>query len=94
MLADRGFTIAEDIAAHHARLYIPPGRRGSAQMCKKDLKKTKEIANLRIFVEQAIRRLKCFRLIKNELPITLVQHADDIITVCGALCNLMPPLVK
>ncbi|CAH3022025.1 unnamed protein product [Porites evermanni] len=54
--------------------------------------KTSNIANVRIYVEQAIGRLKVFLLLKNELPISLLPLADDIVRVCSALCNLLPPL--
>ena len=64
VMADRGFPIAEDLALHHAYLHIPPGRRGTHQMTQAEVAKTMEIANLRIFVEQAIRRLKTFRILK------------------------------
>jgi len=94
VMADRGFPIAEDLALHHAHLVMPPGKRGSCQMTTAQVAKTKEIANLRIFVEQAIRRLKTFRILKYELPITLLPQIDDMIIVCAALCNLQPPLVK
>ncbi|XP_019621910.1 PREDICTED: uncharacterized protein LOC109468106 [Branchiostoma belcheri] len=94
VMADRGFPIAEDVALHHARLLIPPGKRGSHQMTQAEVAKTKDIANLRIFVEQAIRRLKTFRILKYELPISLIPQIDDMITVCAALCNLQQPLVK
>lgn len=94
VMADRGFTIAEDLLLHRAELFIPPGKRGQEQFSKADVQKTKTIANLRIFVEQAIRRLKTFRIIKNELPISLIANIDDIIVVCAALCNLYQPLCK
>ncbi|CAH1265591.1 Hypp3212 [Branchiostoma lanceolatum] len=94
VLADRGFPIAEDCALRHARLLIPPGKRGSVQMTRADVMKTREVANLRIFVEQAIRRLKTVRILKYEVPITLLPQVDDMITICAALCNLYPPLVK
>ena len=54
VMADRGFTIAEDILLHRADLFIPPGKRGQEQFTKADVQKTKTVANLRIFVEQAI----------------------------------------
>ena len=60
VMADRGLTIAEDLLLQHAKLHIPPGKRGQEQFSKSEVKKTKEIANLRIYVEQAIRRLKHF----------------------------------
>lgn len=94
VMADRGFPIAEDLMLHRADLFIPPGKRGQEQFTKAEVQKTKTIANLRIFVEQAIRRLKIFRLIKNELPISLIGNLDNIIIVCAALCNLYKPLCK
>ena len=92
-MADRGFTIAEDLLLHKADLFITPGKRGQEQFTKADVQKTKT-GNLRIFVEQAIRRLKTFRIIKNELPISLTGILDNIIIVCAALCNLYKPLCK
>ena len=93
-MADRGFTITEDLLFYRADLFIPPGKRGQEQLTKADVQKTKTIANIRIFVEQAIRRLKTFRIIKNELPISLIGNLDNIIIVCAALCNLYKPLCK
>ena len=88
VMADRGFTIAEDLLLRKMKLHIPPGRRGQEQFTKADVKKTKTIANLRIIVEQAIRHLKTFRLLKFELPISLIANVDDIVIVCAAICNL------
>ena len=67
VMADRGFTIAEDLLLQQAKFHIQPGKRGQEQFSKSEVKKTKEIANLPIYVKQATRRLKRFRLIKNEL---------------------------
>ena len=55
---------------------------------------TKEVANLRIHVEQAINRIKTFRILKTVLPVTMLHHCDDIIVTCAALCNLKPLLFK
>ena len=54
VMADRGFTIAEDLLLHRADLFIPPGKRGQEQFKKADVQKTNTIANLRIFVDQTI----------------------------------------
>ena len=59
-----------------------------------DVKKLKKIANRRIYIEQAIRRLKHFRILKYELPVTLNQHLDYIMKSVGEKCNLYPPLIK
>jgi len=94
VMADRGFTITEDLLLHRADLFIPPGKRGQEQFTNADVQKTRTIANLRIFVEQTIRRLKTFRIIKNEMPISLIGNLENIIIVCAALCNLYKPLYK
>ncbi|CAB3992839.1 uncharacterized protein LOC111330135 [Paramuricea clavata] len=94
VMADKGFQIREDLLLRRAELHIPPGRRGAEQMSKAGVKKTQEVANRRIYVEMAIRRLKSFRILKYELPLTLISQIDDIIFICAALCNLYPQLAK
>lgn len=94
VMADRGFTIREDLALLSAELFIPPGRRGTSQMSTSEVRQTKDIANRRIYIEQAIRRMKTFRILKFELPLTLAQHIDYIVKTIAGLCNLYPPLPK
>lgn len=94
IMADRGFQILEEVTLLQAHLMVPPGRRGACQMSASEVTKTKEIANRRIYIEQAIRRLKYFRILKYELPVTLFQHLDDIVTTVAGICNLYPPLPK
>ena len=69
---------------HRADLFIPPGKRGQEQFTKANVQKNKTVANLRIFVERATRRLKTFRIINNELPTSLIGNLDNIIIVCAA----------
>lgn len=54
---------------------------------------TRRLANVRINVEHAIRRLKCFRILSNVIPAT-VKKVDDILVVCAGLCNLQPLLTQ
>ena len=87
VMADRSFTIAVDPILHRVQLHIPPRKRGVEQFTEAQVKKTKKVANLRIYVEQAIRRLKTFRLIKHELLIALMHKQDDIaFVICTSLC--------
>ena len=51
------------------------------------VEKTQRNANLKILIEQVIRRIKTFRILATEAPITLVRHLDDIVKVCAALTN-------
>ena len=94
IMADKGFPIREDLALRHCELLIPPGRRGVAQMTRSDVLLTKRIANRRIHVEQAIRRLKWFRILKYELPISLLCHIDDILCLVAGICNMYPPIPR
>ena len=94
VMADKGFNIKEECASRNLSLYVPPGRRGISQMPSDCVRKTKKIANLRILIEQVIRRLKTFRILANEIPISSVPHIDDIVIVCSAICNMKAPIYK
>ena len=48
VMADCDFQIHEDLLLHFFNLQVPPGARAKSQMTKKELQKTKEIANLRM----------------------------------------------
>ena len=92
IMFDKGFNINEECAQRMIKFTVPPGRRGAAQMTPAEIKKTKEIANLRILVEQVIRRIKTFRILAVEFPITMLRVFDDVLTICAALSNLRKPI--
>ncbi|CAC5411920.1 unnamed protein product [Mytilus coruscus] len=92
VMADRGFKIKEDLVVVQARLAIPPSTCGKLSMPSGDVLETSKIANVRIYVEQAIGRLKTFRFSKNEIHISCLPVCDDIVVVCCAACNLLDPL--
>ncbi|KAK3740395.1 hypothetical protein QZH41_000916 [Actinostola sp. cb2023] len=50
-------------------------------MSKDDVRSTSRIANVRIFVEKAIRRVKEYRILSNEIPVSLLPLLDDIINL-------------
>lgn len=91
-MADKGFNIYDECAARMISLHIPPGKRGTSQMLPAQLVKTKRIANLRILVEQVIRRMKTYRILKYEMPLSIVYLADKILHVIGGLCNMQKPI--
>ena len=94
IMADKGFPIQEDCSFRSLQLLVPPGKRGQDQMSISDIEKTKKIATLRILVEQVIRRLKTFRILKYQLPICQLHAVDKMITVCAALCNTHQPIYR
>ena len=67
-MADRGFQIQEDLLLRYCNLQVPPGARTNSQTTKKEVKKTKEFANLRIHVERATNRIKNYRVLKKHCP--------------------------
>ena len=92
IMADRGFKIRDLLVNVQASLTIPPSTRTALQMSKQDVKATSRIANVRIYVEQAINRIKWYRILSGELEMKLVTLTDDIILTCCALCKLLYPL--
>ena len=79
---------------HFCRLTIPLGARVKSKMTKSEVKKTKEVANLRIHVETAINRINFFRILKETMVVTMIQHVDDLVLTCAGLCNLKLKFIK
>ena len=94
IMADRGFKIKEELLMRNATLCIPPSTTAGLQMVSSEVRNTSRIANVRIYVEQAIGRLKHFRIIKNVLPLSHLYLCDDIIKVVCALTCLRGPLCE
>ena len=89
---DKGFNLTEECSSRFITVSVPRGRKGAVQMTPAQVVKTKKIANMRILVEQVIWRLKLFRILNTELPLSMVSYFDDIVTVCGALSNWRNPI--
>ena len=92
IMFDKGFKLRDECAQRFIYYASPPSRRGAAQMTPSEVWKTKHIANLRISVEQVIRRLKTFRILAMEYPINMLKLFDDVVCICGALNNLRKPI--
>ena len=92
VMCDKGFNISEECAARRITLYVPPGKCGMAQMGNEEVSKTNRIAKLRILVEQVIRRMKSFRILSTEVPISVIPTIDDILIICAALTNMKDPI--
>ena len=102
VLADWGFTIAEDIALFGAKLEIPTFTRGKKQLSQREVETSQQLSRVRIHVERVIGLLKNkYTILKGQLPVQLLKHNDDsdvanidkILFVCGALTNLAKKIV-
>ena len=78
ILADRGFTTADDLAVYGAKLELPAFTRGKTQLSQRDVEYSKQLSTVRIHVERVIGHLKSkYRILKGPLSITLLKHRTD-----------------
>ena len=102
VMADRGFTIEENLALHQAKLAIPVFTKGKSQLDPLSVEKTRGIANVRIHVERVIGLLRQkYTILQSTLPIDYLMSTrssscplvDRMVRVCCALTNLCPSVV-
>ena len=58
VMADRGFTIADDLAIRGAKVLIPAYTKGKSQLSKEEVETTRQLARVRIHVERIIGQLR------------------------------------
>ena len=93
-MADRGFNIEEDPKRRGAKVVIPNFTRGKSQLRRNEVVHTRRVTNVRIHVERAIRRIRCFRILNGNFPLSQIKVLDDIVRVICILCNLKKNLIK
>lgn len=94
IMADRGFTISEQLKPLSVNLNIPSFLAGKDQLSESEVLESQKIASVRIHVERAIQRIKLFKQLRNEIPATLHGSINQIWTVACLLCNFMSPLIQ
>lgn len=92
IMADKGFLISDMTSAKGIKLIIPPFK--TKRFSRREIEETRRIAHLRIDVERAIERVKNFRILQGNMPITLSQQASNIWKICVQCSNLQPPLIN
>ena len=93
IMADRGFTIKDQLMEIGDDLNIPPFLEGRRQLPADEVKKGRQIASLRIHVERAIGRIKNFTILKGNFPLSMIRLANQIVCVCAWLSNFQPALI-
>ena len=84
------------IHCHFINAFAPPppppprSKHTNLQMATKEVKTTSKIANVHIYIEQAINRIKHFPILKREIPIRLLPLIDYNVVVCSAcsICDI------
>lgn len=95
ILSDKGFpTIKTIVDGKGAVLLMPPFNSDGSQLSEQDMNSTYQIASVRIHVERVIQRLKNYRILSNRLPLTLLNDMNKVLSVCAALVNMQPSIIK
>ena len=75
-------------------LNIPSFLARKDQLSQEEVTESQTIAAVRIHVERAIQRIKYFRQIRNEIPLTMHGSINQIWIVLCLHCNFMSPVIK
>jgi hypothetical protein len=92
VMADKVFNIQDLLPLHDTRPIAP-------SIMKKDnvsaaaATLTRRIARVRVHIEQMIRKLKSFNILKGAMPLTMKPYVNAVVTVCAALVNLQPSCI-
>lgn len=86
ILADRGFTVREELMMSRVELVLPPANRKKSQFTSANIGKTDKITNVRIHVERLMQRLKMFRILA--LPISLTGKFNDVLAIRSGTTNM------
>ena len=94
VMADRGFTIKDQLKPLNIELNIPPFMEGRRQLPAVEVRCGRRIAPLCIHVEKVIGRIKNFSILKSMLPSTMARIANQIVSVFSWLTNFQPALIS
>lgn len=82
VMADKGFTIKDELNALGLSLNIPPFASADKQLSQADLALTDKIARHRVHIERLISRIKDFKIVGCKIPAILFPKLNRIWTVC------------
>ena len=94
VLADRGFTIEDLLMKRHTTLNIPLFLGKRTKFTAQEELKTRRIAKARIHVERVIERVKKFKLLSGNIPLSIAPITNQLVFVACCLVNFQEPLVK
>ena len=98
VMADRGFTVKDQLDAINVGLNIPPFMEGRDRLPSEEVQRGRKISALRIHVERVIGRIKNYSILKDTLPLSTSRIVSQIVCVCAWLVNfqkvLIPPYTE
>lgn len=94
VMSDKGFLIEKDLAEIEIDLNIPPFASSAKPFSEAEVTLTKKIASHRIHIERAINQIKCFKLLKRIIPVSLFHSINAHWFNAAILTNFQDTLVK
>ena len=89
ILADRGFTLKEELAA----LKITHFTKGKKHLSGKEVDISCQLSKFRIHVERVIGQIKKFCMLQNIAPLTQIDLLDEIMVIVCAIISLNKSIV-
>ena len=92
-MADKGFAMHHLLYERLVGLWMPPKRQANAaNFTAEQVKITQKIANKRIHVERAMKRIKAFSYLKRTIPVVQFDLISHMVFVCAMMSNFQCPL--
>ena len=88
ILADRGFTFKEELAAVGGTLKTSYFTKGKSQLSGEEVDTSHKLSNVRIHVERVIGQIAKFRMLQNIVPLTQIDLLEEIMMIVCAIINL------
>ncbi|XP_046544950.1 LOW QUALITY PROTEIN: uncharacterized protein LOC124255158 [Haliotis rubra] len=85
VMADKGFTIEDELSELGLELNIPPFVSSETQMTSAETLATEKIAAHRIHIERLIAKIKKFKIVAHRIPTSLFGRINQIWTVCACM---------
>ncbi len=92
-MADRGYTIKDQLEPLGVGLNIPSFLVGRKQLDAAEVQTTRSIASVRIHVERCIGRIKTFAILRSTLPLSMARISNQVVSVYAWLTSFQPALV-
>ncbi|XP_060077043.1 uncharacterized protein LOC132556625 [Ylistrum balloti] len=94
IMADKGFTIDDELKKLGLRLNIPPFAKTGTQMSPAEISETQKIAKHRVHIERLVAKVKKFKMVSHRVPTSLFPKINEIWSVCCLLTLFQDVFVK
>ena len=93
-LADKGFMVQHILDDYGVIVETPEKLSNKKQFTEEQDMHSRKNSQVRVHVERAIRRVKIFRIFKENMPSRYIHQISKLWKVCGWLTPFLPSLVN